>query len=194
MLDRVGLPDAARRVDAYPHQFSGGQRQRVTIAMALACEPDLLIADEPTTALDVTIQGQILDLIARPRRRARHGADPDLARSRRDRRERAAHDGDVWRHRRRKRRDECRVRAHGTSLHAGPVSRPPAPWRAQGHDGCRPSPAPCPSLPICPPGAPSPTAARSSKIVAAWRCRPQSTSAPAMACAASGRMFRWLRR
>jgi peptide/nickel transport system ATP-binding protein len=64
LLDRVGLPDAGRRVDAYPHQFSGGQRQRVTIAMALACEPDLLIADEPTTALDVTIQGQILDLIA----------------------------------------------------------------------------------------------------------------------------------
>ncbi len=64
LLDRVGLPDAARRVDAYPHQFSGGQRQRITIAMALACEPDLLIADEPTTALDVTIQRQILDLIA----------------------------------------------------------------------------------------------------------------------------------
>lgn len=64
LLDRVGLPDAAKRVDAYPHQFSGGQRQRITIAMALACDPDLLIADEPTTALDVTIQGQILDLIA----------------------------------------------------------------------------------------------------------------------------------
>ncbi|QIO99691.1 ABC transporter ATP-binding protein [Bradyrhizobium symbiodeficiens] len=64
LLDRVGLPDAIRRVDAYPHQFSGGQRQRITIAMALACEPNLLIADEPTTALDVTIQGQILDLIA----------------------------------------------------------------------------------------------------------------------------------
>jgi peptide/nickel transport system ATP-binding protein len=63
LLDRVGIPDAARRIDAYPHQFSGGQRQRVTIAMALACGPDLLIADEPTTALDVTIQQQILDLI-----------------------------------------------------------------------------------------------------------------------------------
>ena len=64
LLDRVGIADARRRVDAYPHQFSGGQRQRITIAMALACEPDLLIADEPTTALDVTVQGQILDLIS----------------------------------------------------------------------------------------------------------------------------------
>jgi peptide/nickel transport system ATP-binding protein len=63
LLDRVGIPQARQRVDAYPHQFSGGQRQRITIAMALACGPDLLIADEPTTALDVTIQRQILDLI-----------------------------------------------------------------------------------------------------------------------------------
>jgi peptide/nickel transport system ATP-binding protein len=63
LLDRVGIADAARRFDAWPHQFSGGQRQRITIAMALACGPDLLIADEPTTALDVTIAGQILQLI-----------------------------------------------------------------------------------------------------------------------------------
>ena len=63
LLDRVGIADAARRFDAWPHQFSGGQRQRITIAMALACGPDLLIADEPTTALDVTISGQILQLI-----------------------------------------------------------------------------------------------------------------------------------
>jgi peptide/nickel transport system ATP-binding protein len=63
MLGRVGIPEPARRVDAYPHQFSGGMRQRAMIAMALCCDPDLLIADEPTTALDVTVQAQILDLI-----------------------------------------------------------------------------------------------------------------------------------
>ncbi|EIM29954.1 ABC transporter ATP-binding protein [Microvirga lotononidis] len=67
LLDQVGIPFPARRIDDYPHQFSGGMRQRALIAIAISCDPDLLIADEPTTALDVTVQAQILRLLLRLR-------------------------------------------------------------------------------------------------------------------------------
>ena len=83
LLDQVGIPDPTRRLKEYPHQLSGGMRQRALIAMAVACAPRLLIADEPTTALDVTIQAQILTLLKKLGHRVRDGAGHDHPRPRR---------------------------------------------------------------------------------------------------------------
>src|SRR5258708_26662591 len=103
LLAAVGIPAPEQRLMQYPHQLSGGMRQRVAIAIALSCEPKLLIADEPTTALDVTIQAQILDLLAREQRR-RHMAMILIT-----------HDLGVVPGR----------TAEGPAMHAGPVGEPP---------------------------------------------------------------------
>jgi ABC-type lipoprotein export system ATPase subunit len=137
LLDEVGIPDPEFKINAYPSQMSGGQQQRVMIAMAIACEPKLLIADEPTTALDVTIQKQILDLIGALQKK--HQMSVLFI----------THDSRWWADRRLRRRDEKRrdpgrdprraSRESAGSLHQSAAAMPaaprPAPGAATGHRG-----------------------------------------------------------
>ena len=120
LLDLVGVPNPERRFDQYPHEFSGGMRQRAMIAMAIANDPKLLIADEPTTALDVTIQAQILEVLKAAQERDARGDHPDHPRPGPRRRARRPRGGDVCRPRRRDRRRSHDLRRAAASLHRRP--------------------------------------------------------------------------
>ncbi len=152
LLELVGIPSAADRLGDYPHQFSGGMRQRVMIAMALACDPKVLIADEPTTALDVTIQAQILELVKKLRARARHGDHLDHARPRRRRRHRRPGRRHVWRPDRRARAASASsTRTRSTPIRGRCWRRCPASTTA--------APSGCSSIPGQPPALTEPLTA-----------------------------------
>ena len=169
-MERVGVPRAAERLRSYPHEFSGGMRQRVMIAMALSCSPKLLIADEPTTALDVTIQAQILDELRTAARRDQRRHHPRHPRPRGRRRHRRPRRGHVLGPRRRAGHARRALLRPAAPLHLGPArldhARRPRPRHAPAGDRRLP-----PSLLEPPDGLPLQAHAARTPSTNATRCR-----------------------
>ena len=131
MVRAVRLPDPERMMRSYPHQLSGGQQQRIVIAMALLSKPALLLLDEPTTALDVTVEAGIVELVKGLGKRVRHVDDLRVAQSRPDPRDLRPHHGDVFGRGGRDRHGQGRLRPDAPPLYARPVPLDPAARRRQ---------------------------------------------------------------
>jgi ABC-type dipeptide/oligopeptide/nickel transport system ATPase subunit len=185
LLDLVQIPSPARRLAAYPHEMSGGMRQRAMIALALSCRPSILLADEPTTALDVTVQIQIILLLRRLQREAGHGGDlrhPRRGRVRRDRRPPRRHVRGPLRRDRAHRGSDPPAAA---SVHGGAARLDGDPRR--GASACPPSRARRPISARCPPAAPSLPAAATPRTRCIADVPPQHRSPPTTPRAACAR-------
>ena len=185
MLELVGIPDPPSRMNDYPHQFSGGMRQRVMIAMALSCNPSVLIADEPTTALDVTIQAQILELMLRIKDQRKDAAILLITHNLAVVAE-TCHRVIVMYGRQNSGNcaGEGAVPKSAASLHARLAGLHCRRWMAIGASGSRQFPATCPAFSICPSDANSRPAARSGSNAAPKSSRPSLRYRPDIGCAA----------